>query len=163
MDSPEFCSWFVKVAKTVQFSQQILLCFLHLLQNRVENDACWPVPEQYSNDKAFHCIYSSVSGFMSSKMGQMFTLACVCLKLNKNNNMKSKGFRPQAEITHETLFLLMHVLLFYNLTVLFLPWLHAGLIDGYTGERAALEEQLRQKEELQQSLEQELQVSCWEE
>uniref|UniRef100_A0A3Q3AA44 A kinase (PRKA) anchor protein 9 n=1 Tax=Kryptolebias marmoratus TaxID=37003 RepID=A0A3Q3AA44_KRYMA len=35
-----------------------------------------------------------------------------------------------------------------------------GLIDGYTGERAALEEQLRHKEELQQSLEQELQVSC---
>uniref|UniRef100_A0A4W5NAQ4 A-kinase anchoring protein 9 n=1 Tax=Hucho hucho TaxID=62062 RepID=A0A4W5NAQ4_9TELE len=36
-----------------------------------------------------------------------------------------------------------------------------GLIDGYTGERAALEEQVRQKEELQLSLEQELQVtSC---
>lgn len=35
-----------------------------------------------------------------------------------------------------------------------------GLIDGYTGERAALEEQLRQKEELQLSLEQDLQVSC---
>uniref|UniRef100_A0A8C2WDU7 A-kinase anchoring protein 9 n=1 Tax=Cyclopterus lumpus TaxID=8103 RepID=A0A8C2WDU7_CYCLU len=34
-----------------------------------------------------------------------------------------------------------------------------GLIDGYTGERAGLEEQLRQKEELQLSLEQELQVS----
>uniref|UniRef100_A0A8D2ZUH4 Pericentrin/AKAP-450 centrosomal targeting domain-containing protein n=1 Tax=Scophthalmus maximus TaxID=52904 RepID=A0A8D2ZUH4_SCOMX len=34
-----------------------------------------------------------------------------------------------------------------------------GLIDGYTGERAALEEQLRQKAELQMSLEQELQVS----
>uniref|UniRef100_A0A3Q3AB85 A kinase (PRKA) anchor protein 9 n=1 Tax=Kryptolebias marmoratus TaxID=37003 RepID=A0A3Q3AB85_KRYMA len=34
-----------------------------------------------------------------------------------------------------------------------------GLIDGYTGERAALEEQLRHKEELQQSLEQELQVT----
>ncbi|XP_054461660.1 A-kinase anchor protein 9 isoform X3 [Anoplopoma fimbria] len=34
-----------------------------------------------------------------------------------------------------------------------------GLIDGYTGERAALEEQLRQKEELQLSLEQELQVT----
>uniref|UniRef100_G3NJE9 A-kinase anchoring protein 9 n=1 Tax=Gasterosteus aculeatus aculeatus TaxID=481459 RepID=G3NJE9_GASAC len=33
------------------------------------------------------------------------------------------------------------------------------LIDGYTGERAGLEEQLRQKEELQLSLEQELQVS----
>ncbi|MEQ2253972.1 hypothetical protein ILYODFUR_038108, partial [Ilyodon furcidens] len=33
------------------------------------------------------------------------------------------------------------------------------LIDGYTGERAALEEQLRQKEELQLSLEQELQVT----
>ncbi|XP_069032331.1 A-kinase anchor protein 9 isoform X1 [Embiotoca jacksoni] len=36
-----------------------------------------------------------------------------------------------------------------------------GLIDGYTDERAALEQQLRQKEELQLSLEQELQVtSC---
>lgn len=34
-----------------------------------------------------------------------------------------------------------------------------GLIDGYTGERAALEEQLRQKEELRLGLEQELQVS----
>ncbi|KAM6899994.1 LOW QUALITY PROTEIN: A-kinase anchor protein 9 [Xenentodon cancila] len=34
-----------------------------------------------------------------------------------------------------------------------------GLIDGYTGERVALEEQLRQKEELQLSLEQELQVT----
>ncbi|KAM9838219.1 A-kinase anchor protein 9 [Aulostomus maculatus] len=34
-----------------------------------------------------------------------------------------------------------------------------GLIDGYTGERAALEEQLRQKEELQLTLEQELQVT----
>ncbi|XP_016533406.1 A-kinase anchor protein 9 isoform X7 [Poecilia formosa] len=34
-----------------------------------------------------------------------------------------------------------------------------GLIDGYTGERAALEERLRQKEELQLSLEQELQVT----
>ncbi|XP_037548691.1 A-kinase anchor protein 9 [Nematolebias whitei] len=34
-----------------------------------------------------------------------------------------------------------------------------GLIDGYTGERAALEEQLRHKDELQQSLEQELQVT----
>ncbi|KAF7664098.1 hypothetical protein LDENG_00189000 [Lucifuga dentata] len=34
-----------------------------------------------------------------------------------------------------------------------------GLIDGYTGERAALEEQLHQKEELQLSLEQELQVT----
>ncbi|XP_077405564.1 A-kinase anchor protein 9 isoform X4 [Vanacampus margaritifer] len=35
-----------------------------------------------------------------------------------------------------------------------------GLIDGYTGERAALEEQLRQKEELQLHLEQELQVTA---
>ncbi|KAM3858147.1 A-kinase anchor protein 9 [Diretmus argenteus] len=34
-----------------------------------------------------------------------------------------------------------------------------GLIDGYTGERAALEEQVRQKEELQQGLAQELQVT----
>ncbi|XP_032437219.1 A-kinase anchor protein 9 isoform X1 [Xiphophorus hellerii] len=34
-----------------------------------------------------------------------------------------------------------------------------GLIDGYTGERAVLEERLRQKEELQLSLEQELQVT----
>ncbi|XP_078146258.1 A-kinase anchor protein 9 isoform X1 [Centroberyx gerrardi] len=34
-----------------------------------------------------------------------------------------------------------------------------GLIDGYTGERAALEEQVRQKEELQLNLEQELQVT----
>ncbi|KAM9737616.1 A-kinase anchor protein 9 isoform 2-T2 [Menidia menidia] len=34
-----------------------------------------------------------------------------------------------------------------------------GLIDGYTGERAVLEEHLRQKEELQQSLEQDLQVT----
>ncbi|XP_064839611.1 A-kinase anchor protein 9 isoform X8 [Oncorhynchus masou masou] len=34
-----------------------------------------------------------------------------------------------------------------------------GLIDGYTGERAVLEEELRQKEELQLSLEQELQVT----
>ncbi|KAK9526749.1 hypothetical protein VZT92_015432 [Zoarces viviparus] len=34
-----------------------------------------------------------------------------------------------------------------------------GLIDGYTGERAGLDEQLRQKEELQLSLEQELQVT----
>ncbi|XP_045077909.1 A-kinase anchor protein 9-like isoform X2 [Coregonus clupeaformis] len=34
-----------------------------------------------------------------------------------------------------------------------------GLIDGYTDERAALEEQVRQKEELQLSLEQELQVT----
>uniref|UniRef100_A0A3Q1JLZ9 A kinase (PRKA) anchor protein 9 n=1 Tax=Anabas testudineus TaxID=64144 RepID=A0A3Q1JLZ9_ANATE len=34
-----------------------------------------------------------------------------------------------------------------------------GLIDGYTGERASLEEQLRHKEELQLSLEQELQVT----
>ncbi|XP_053717499.1 A-kinase anchor protein 9 isoform X2 [Synchiropus splendidus] len=34
-----------------------------------------------------------------------------------------------------------------------------GLIDGYTGERAALEEQLRQKEELQLNLEQDLQVT----
>ncbi|XP_039977214.1 A-kinase anchor protein 9 isoform X2 [Xiphias gladius] len=34
-----------------------------------------------------------------------------------------------------------------------------GLIDGYTGERASLEEQLRQKEEVQLSLEQELQVT----
>lgn len=43
---------------------------------------------------------------------------------------------------------------------------HSGLIDGYTGERAALEEQLRQKDELQLGLEQELQVrhsSCREE
>lgn len=32
------------------------------------------------------------------------------------------------------------------------------LIDGYTGERAALEEQLHQKEQLHLSLEQELQV-----
>ncbi|KAK1880793.1 A-kinase anchor protein 9 [Dissostichus eleginoides] len=35
-----------------------------------------------------------------------------------------------------------------------------GLIDGYTGERAASEEQLRQKEELQLSLEQELLVTA---
>nr|XP_061808451.1 A-kinase anchor protein 9-like [Nerophis lumbriciformis] len=35
-----------------------------------------------------------------------------------------------------------------------------GLIDGYTGERAALEEQLRQKEELQLNLEQDLQVTA---
>jgi len=35
---------------------------------------------------------------------------------------------------------------------------HSGLIDGYTGERAGLEEQLRQKEELQLNLDQELQV-----
>uniref|UniRef100_A0A8C5DHT2 A-kinase anchoring protein 9 n=1 Tax=Gouania willdenowi TaxID=441366 RepID=A0A8C5DHT2_GOUWI len=34
-----------------------------------------------------------------------------------------------------------------------------GVIDGYTGERTALEEQLRQKGELQLSLEQELQVT----
>ncbi|KAM8840712.1 A-kinase anchor protein 9 isoform 3-T3 [Spinachia spinachia] len=34
-----------------------------------------------------------------------------------------------------------------------------GLIDGYTGERAELEEQLHQKEELRLSLEQELQVT----
>ncbi|XP_028978659.2 A-kinase anchor protein 9 isoform X3 [Esox lucius] len=34
-----------------------------------------------------------------------------------------------------------------------------GLIDGYTGERAALEDKVRQKEELQQSLELELQVT----
>ncbi|XP_075995305.1 A-kinase anchor protein 9 [Genypterus blacodes] len=34
-----------------------------------------------------------------------------------------------------------------------------GVIDGYTGERAVLEEQLRQKEELQLSLEQDLQVT----
>lgn len=34
-----------------------------------------------------------------------------------------------------------------------------GLIDGYTGERAALEEQLRQKDELHLILEQELHVS----
>ncbi|XP_060916005.1 A-kinase anchor protein 9 isoform X1 [Labrus mixtus] len=34
-----------------------------------------------------------------------------------------------------------------------------GVIDGYTGERVALDEQLRQKEELQLSLEQELQVT----
>ncbi|XP_068188344.1 A-kinase anchor protein 9 [Antennarius striatus] len=34
-----------------------------------------------------------------------------------------------------------------------------GVIDGYTDERAALEEQLRQKEEIQLSLEQELQVT----
>ncbi|XP_055081545.1 A-kinase anchor protein 9 isoform X2 [Periophthalmus magnuspinnatus] len=34
-----------------------------------------------------------------------------------------------------------------------------GVIDGYTGERAALEEQLRQKEELLLSLEQELEVT----
>ncbi|KAF1381707.1 hypothetical protein PFLUV_G00156800 [Perca fluviatilis] len=34
-----------------------------------------------------------------------------------------------------------------------------GLIDGYTGERAALEEQLRHKEELHLTLEQELQVT----
>ncbi|CAJ1083390.1 LOW QUALITY PROTEIN: A-kinase anchor protein 9 [Xyrichtys novacula] len=34
-----------------------------------------------------------------------------------------------------------------------------GLIDGYTGERAVLDEQFRQKEELQLSLEQELQVT----
>nr|XP_015829106.2 A-kinase anchor protein 9 isoform X3 [Nothobranchius furzeri] len=34
-----------------------------------------------------------------------------------------------------------------------------GLIDGYTGERAVLDDQLRQKEELQLSLEQELQVT----
>ncbi|KAM6958852.1 A-kinase anchor protein 9 [Aplochiton taeniatus] len=34
-----------------------------------------------------------------------------------------------------------------------------GLIDGYTGERATLEEQVRQKEELLLSLEQELQVT----
>uniref|UniRef100_A0AAV2K9K5 Pericentrin/AKAP-450 centrosomal targeting domain-containing protein n=1 Tax=Knipowitschia caucasica TaxID=637954 RepID=A0AAV2K9K5_KNICA len=34
-----------------------------------------------------------------------------------------------------------------------------GVIDGYTGERAALEEQLRQKEELQLTLEQELEVT----
>ncbi|XP_061598345.1 A-kinase anchor protein 9 isoform X3 [Cololabis saira] len=34
-----------------------------------------------------------------------------------------------------------------------------GVIDGYTGERAALEEQLQQKEEVQLSLEQELQVT----
>uniref|UniRef100_A0A3B5MSW5 Pericentrin/AKAP-450 centrosomal targeting domain-containing protein n=1 Tax=Xiphophorus couchianus TaxID=32473 RepID=A0A3B5MSW5_9TELE len=34
-----------------------------------------------------------------------------------------------------------------------------GLIDDYTGERAVLEERLRQKEELQLSLEQELQVT----
>ncbi|XP_077446103.1 A-kinase anchor protein 9 [Stigmatopora argus] len=35
-----------------------------------------------------------------------------------------------------------------------------GVIDGYTGERAALEEQLRQKEELQLNLEQDLQVTA---
>ncbi|RVE67246.1 hypothetical protein OJAV_G00115680 [Oryzias javanicus] len=34
-----------------------------------------------------------------------------------------------------------------------------GLIDGYTDERASLEEQLRQKEELQRSLEEELQLT----
>ncbi|KAJ8000251.1 hypothetical protein DPEC_G00202900 [Dallia pectoralis] len=34
-----------------------------------------------------------------------------------------------------------------------------GLIDGYTGERTALEDKVRQKEELQQSLELELQVT----
>lgn len=46
----------------------------------------------------------------------------------------------------------------FILTVLLSHIPHSGLIDGYTGERAALEEQLRQKEELQLSLEQELQV-----
>ena len=44
------------------------------------------------------------------------------------------------------------------ITVLLSLCPHSGLIDGYTGERAALEEQLRQKEELQLNLEQELQV-----
>lgn len=51
------------------------------------------------------------------------------------------------------------------LTVLSLCY-HSDLIDGYTGERATLEQQLRHKEELQLSLEQELQVrhsSCREE
>lgn len=42
--------------------------------------------------------------------------------------------------------------------VLLLLCPHSGLIDGYTDERAALEEQLRQKEELHLILEQELQV-----
>lgn len=40
----------------------------------------------------------------------------------------------------------------------FTDFLCPDLIDGYTGERAALEEQLHQKEQLQLSLEQELQV-----
>ncbi|XP_041932184.1 A-kinase anchor protein 9 isoform X3 [Alosa sapidissima] len=35
-----------------------------------------------------------------------------------------------------------------------------GLIDGYTGERASMEAQVRQKEELRQQLEQELQVTA---
>ena len=35
----------------------------------------------------------------------------------------------------------------------------SGLIDGYTGERAELEAQVRHKEELRQQLEQELQVT----
>uniref|UniRef100_A0A4W5NCE3 Pericentrin/AKAP-450 centrosomal targeting domain-containing protein n=1 Tax=Hucho hucho TaxID=62062 RepID=A0A4W5NCE3_9TELE len=39
------------------------------------------------------------------------------------------------------------------------PGAPQGLIDGYTGERAALEDQVHQKEELQLSLEQELQVT----
>lgn len=40
----------------------------------------------------------------------------------------------------------------------FSDFLYPDLIDGYTGERAALEEQLHQKEELHLSLERELQV-----
>lgn len=48
--------------------------------------ACWPVTEQYSNDGGFHCVYSSVSYFISSKLGQtcsllffLFFFMCVCV------------------------------------------------------------------------------------
>lgn len=43
----------------------------------------------------------------------------------------------------------------------FTDFLCPDLIDGYTGERAALEEQLHQKEQLHLSLEQELQVRLY--
>lgn len=48
------------------------------------HNACWSVTEQYSsNHRAVHCVYSSVSFFTSSKMGQtcsfMVVSAFVCM------------------------------------------------------------------------------------
>lgn len=43
------------------------------VNNNVLLHAYWPVTAQYSNDGAFHCIYSSVY-FMSSKMGHTCTV-----------------------------------------------------------------------------------------
>lgn len=86
------------------------------------------------------------------------TALCVCATETK---LKTKCYSLQLMLSdHKSVeqseILDFHVGAVSNVSRRLRP--HADLIDGYTGERAGLEEQLRQKEELQLSLEQELQV-----